>query len=361
MKKTFLTLLLAFLLLFTLAVSVMAYDALPKASEKEFSVASFHGTKAFLTDLNKPQELEDAAYWLVDNKAGFNLKYVSYLGQISGSSNYKFPTHANTAAALAPLCAADEEWIKEFKGLLSPLGIFKDEGIPAGVTYGVADYYGNGLSRNNNQAAIFPVVDIMPDGVTYDYYDDSNYYTIVENNGIKYIIYQLEMWPQEPVLNWFNDTLSKHPDKYCIVFTYSMIDADGSLYTMWDWEETGGKVVIAGATSMVRAYNLANSNRPRDGEILWKYAFSKHDNILAVITSYLTTDEIVMTKKANANGVETAIIGANITGGLDKSFGAMPLITKFSEDNKTITCYYTIPIRFLLKEHSSQTASPFQR
>ena len=44
MKRILTTLLIAVILIFTLAVSVVAYDELPKVEEKEFTVASVHGT-----------------------------------------------------------------------------------------------------------------------------------------------------------------------------------------------------------------------------------------------------------------------------------------------------------------------------
>jgi len=343
MKRLLTALLLALVILSALGISVLAIDPIPTVGEKEFSVASFHGTKNFLTDVSNPEAIEDSCYWLIDNNENFKIKYVSFLGQIAGGANYTYYNYSKKSDELRTANATDEDWLKEFDALNGSIDILKESGIPSGVSYSLYDTYANGFLRDTNQSAVFPVIEIMPDDVDYDFYNDANYYTIVENNKQKYIVFQLELWPQQAVLDWFNTTIGQHQDKYAIVFTSSMIDEKGDMYTMFDWEETGGKIKLGGS-SKITSHNICdNKSRPRDGDQLWNYAFSKHDNILAIITSYVTTEDVVLSKQVNPNGIEVATIAANMIGNLSTRYGAMALITSFSEDHKTVTCNYTVP------------------
>ena len=69
------------------------------------------------------------------------------------------------------------------------------------------------------------------------------------------------------------------------------------------------------------------------------YAFNNHDNLLAVISSFAPTKDIVATKFENKNGIEIAAITAS-TGYTETSAGPLVLVTKFSKDNKTLTVSY---------------------
>jgi len=356
MKRFVKTLLMSFLILASLSIAALALDSIPKVSENELAVISFNGPKPFLKDEVNPQPLEDAAYWIIDNKESLNVKYVSYLGEISGGANYTYYNYSKKIDELNTANASDKAWQDEFQALMPAIKALKEDGIPVGLSYGIYDTYANAFIRGNNQAAMYPVSDIMPDDATYDLYDNSNYYTIVENNGQKYIIFQLELWPQNKVLDWVDTVMKQNQDKYAIVFTHSMIDATGTMYKMWDWVETGGKIAISGATSYMRSCNIANYNQPVDGDMFWKYCISKYDNILAVITSYVSTDDIVMTKATNPNGFDTALIAANMSG-LANTYGPMALLTSFSEDHKTITCDYLVPFEGTLKSKSITLSS----
>ena len=352
MKKLLTALLLTLIILSSLGISVLAINPIPTIGDKEFSVASFHGTKNFLMDRANPEAIEDACFWLIDNNENFKIKYVSFLGQIAGGANFTYYNYSKKTDELKTANAADEEWKSEFEALTGSINILKEEGIPSGVSYSLGDTFANGHMRDTNQSAVFPVLDIMPDGVEYDFYNDANYYTIIENNGKKYIVFQLELWPQQAVLDWFNTTIAQHQDKYAIVFTTSMIDSTGKMYTMFDWVETGGKIKTGGSSKITAYAICSNTTRPRDGDQLWNYAFSKHDNILAIITSYVTTEDVVLSKQTNPNGIEVATIAANMIGNLATRYGAMSLITTFSEDHKTVTCNYTIPFEGTLVSKS---------
>ncbi len=350
MKKIIRLVTFSILTTLLLGVIVTASSLDGFVSENGFTVASFNGTKTFIDNAKNPDAIEDAAWWLINEKEKLNLKYVSFLGQISGGSYYN---HGNTIAKgmsvdeLLNLCREDKDWQKEFSALANALAPLTDENIPVGVSLDNFDYAGGGYNRQSMQADYLGVEKIMSKNTVYEYYDDSNYYTIVENNGVKYIIFQLELWPQTAVLNWFNSTIAEHLDKRAIIFTTSFIDDQGAMYTMWDWENDTYPPLF-GSTKL-RVYSLTWTGKPRDGEAAWNYAFSKQDNILAIISSkMLATDKVITATIKNPNGVEVAAIATNGDNGIYAANGACPFLVNISEDNKTLKCAWAKPFEGII-------------
>lgn len=340
-------------LLFTLIV-VMAFSFTASAAikdfdddfvdEKEFTIASFQGLSGLLTSKEKIKEFEDNLFWMTSKKDDFNTKYVSFMGNIATSAKDTYASvvqkGGKSIADLVELNKADVEWNAQYIGLRDAAKTLSIEGIPYGVSYSIGDNYGGmGLLRDTHQAEYFPVNEIL-EGFEFDYADDQNYYTVVEHNGTKYMIFQLEAYPRAAVLDWVNLTLEENRDKYAIMFTYSYIDASGAMYTMWDWAIKGD--VRTDKTTYLRYCNISSMGNPRDGDQIWNYCVSKNDNVLAVVCNYLTSNDITLTKFKNGNGIEVAAIGANTTT-LSKTMGALPMYIKFSEDNKTITCSFVSP------------------
>jgi len=340
MKKILLAFLITLLLVSTASVCVTAAQD-DWAEDNEFLLASFH---AIYKHVEKPA-LEEAILTVAEKAEAYNIKYVSFLGKLTTPSDDTYKTIVTQGGkSVDELVLAhqnDKAWNKRWASIKSLTEFFTDMGTPYGLSYDVSEIYANGTARtrDSSQSVYFAPAEIMPEGVTYSALDDSNYYTIVENNGIKYIIFQLEIFPRESVLNWFNETLKKHTDKYAIVYTPSFMEPTGDLFTMWNWETEG--LVVKG-TSRVKGVTIAHVDKPRDGEELWKYAFSKHDNILAIITSTdRPSDKIVTKVLENENGYETVAVLANPSS-IDTSSGPYVLMTKVSEDNKKLSfCYFS--------------------
>ncbi len=313
--------------------------------ENEFTIASFHNISGLLNEKEKVTDFEDNIYWLASKSKDFNTKYVSFMGDLASAPADSYQSvvqkGGKTIADLVELNKNDKLWNDQYKALRESADLLHDDGISYGVSYSHNDNYGGmGLLRDSHQSDYFPVSEIMMDGVDYDYADDMNYYTVVENNGTKYMVFQLEAFPRAAVLDWVNLALDSNKDKYAVIFTYSYIDASGTMYTMWDWDEKG--YTRPDKNTYLKYCNISSMGKPRDGDQLWNYCFKKHDNILAVISNYGTTNDIIMTKYKNDNGVESAAILANPKS-LYANMGTLFLLTKFSEDNKTLTCSYVSP------------------
>jgi len=330
--KKLLTLLLITVSLMALTLTVSAADGF--VGEKEFTVASYNGTQTFFRPGASASKFEDSAYWLIDQKNEFNLKYVSILGNIATWPGYRYASVGGDDAKLVDLSLNDETWNLQYSNFANAIQGFKDMEIPMGIAGGLNDYIPDGRRRDNLIAKYAPAESYMYEGYTCEYIDEINSYFVVENNGVKYMIFTLELWPRTGTLTWFNEIASANPDKYIIVFTQSFVDGSGAMYTMWDWAN-GFK---AEGTTTLKGYNLTNIDKARDGEGIWNYSFSAYDNVIAVISSNVKDNGNIVTGKAvRENGVETALIGANADNGRHSTNPSV-LLTKFSADNKTVTC-----------------------
>ena len=332
--KRFFTLLILALTVLTLSLTAFASDD-SFVKENEFTIVSFNGVNTFVKPSGDITKLEDSTFWMLDMKNTYNYKHVAFVGNIANSAPYRFASEGQNDSVLVSKSLADEGWNAQYKNFADAVGEYISEGIPMGISIALNDYIPDGRRRDNLISKYIHAETYVPEE-RGEYLDELNSYSIVENNGQKYMIFSLELWPRTTTLNWFIESVEQNPDKYVIVYTQSFIDASGKMYTMWDWA-TGFK---SQGTTVLKAYNLTNIDKARDGEGVWNYAFSKFDNILAVISSYVKVGGILTNKVANERGVETALIAANADVERNAK-GVTALITKFSADNSEITCAWT--------------------
>ncbi len=330
--KNLLSLVLLVLALLLLSVSVVAEDFV---EDKEFTVASYQGVNAFVGAGKNIEQLEDSTYWVLDSRETLNIKYVAFVGRIADVPPYTFYSSEvnKDANVLEALCLAHQPWHDQYAAFAQAVKPLTSDEMPVGVSFSFHDYLPNGQRRTNLVDTYYPTSAYMlEDTYECDYYDDHNSYTVVENNGTKFMVFSLELWPRKAVLDWFISTVQANLDKYVIVYTNSFSDTAGEMYTMWDW---AGGFKYEGTTNL-KNYNLANSGTPRDGKGIWDYAMAQFDNILAVISAYADSSDIVTGKAVNERGVETALVSANSDKGANAG-GPTLLITKFSEDLKEVT------------------------
>ena len=225
MKRFFLFI----LLIAVLSVSVFA--ASDFVGEKEFTLASYNGVLTFTKGGGNINALEESTYWIFDNKDTHNLKYVSFIGQIGYWPNYNITSAGGTVDKLAEKCLADETWNSTFKRFSDAVKSFQDIEMPMGISISLNDYLPDGMSRTNLISKYIPAEKYMLEAYQSDYLDELNSYTIVENNGTSYLVFNLELWPRAAALEWFIEIANAHPDKYIIVFTPSIIDEKGDMYS----------------------------------------------------------------------------------------------------------------------------------
>ncbi len=316
--------------------------------ENEVVLASFNTTKQFIADSENPEPLEEACYWMSDFYDKYNFKYVSFIGNLSSMANYVYKeivtNQGKTKEELFEINENDTEWRKDFELLKEIASILTEAKIPYGVSLNDYDYFSKGFSRLNHLQTVFGTADFTGEAdVTTEIYDNNNYATIFMEGKTQYIVYQLEIFPRQKTLNWFNSTQAKHSDKRAIIYTTSFVDANGEMYTQHDWSEKNWSSIYQQYNSTLRT-GMIWDDHPHDGINLWKEAFSKHDNILCVISANAKVGkDIVVTKFKNNNGYEITSILANLQGGYGDIGNPYPLMLKISADNLTLDVRYAVP------------------
>ncbi len=347
MKKLLATILsiLAITILLS-AVSVAGYVPFEDdyVADDEIVLASFNGIKPFLGDLVNTDPLEDACYWLVDYANKYNIKYVGFIGNISSGSKHLYSNSGKNVDNVIAKNDADKEMIKEYTTLKNFASLLTEVNVPYGISLHLSDYYGQGLVRNNFVANHFGTEDYTggsPD-IVIDSYDNNNFAVIVKQGNTKYVVYNLEAYPQIAVLDWFKTTNATHTDKRAFVFTTSFVDKNGAMFTQFDpTVYTYTNAPVKGNSTLTT--NMALKGKPFDGEQIWNYAISQFDNIVMIMSANAEPGkDIVVTKFKNARGYETASVLANLVNGYSIS-GAFPVLAKFSEAESALDLRYAVP------------------
>ena len=338
MKKLLSVFILALVVALAFSLTICAKDNF--VADDEFAIISFNGVYTLTKNEKSLSELEDACWWIINEKDSYNVKYVSFIGRI-GNPNTLKNSSGLPKADYIKLCLQEEDWRNQYQKFASTISPLADEGIPNGVSMSRQDYASNGASRQSVLPDYLSVDKLMPSGTKYEYYDEANYFITVENNGVKYMIFQLEFWPTELALKWFNEVMDENPDKYAIIYTTSFVDDSGKMYTMWNWDD-GFK---AEGTSQMKTYAISWDNHARDGQGLWDYSFGKYDNILAIVSSNINDGKIITSTITTDRGIEVASVAANADVAANATYGPTALITKFSADNTEITSAWVVPFK----------------
>ena len=354
MKKLLLSVCFSLVILVALSASALAAVVeIEKdyVGEGEFTLLSFQSTQNLLTSKNA-DNFEDSIFWIANNKDNFNIKHVSFVGPLTTGNSYTYKevvtNQGKTQNDLNELCRNDKPFNEQYERLADIGKILVDDGIPFGAAYGAFDIFastqGTIIWRDTNKSTYLSLMDTLPEDAKYEYLDDDNYYIIVENNGVSYMIFHLELHPRQPVLDWFNTVMDENKDKYAVVYMPSFADENANMYTMWDWELSGTDRTksMEASNTILKYVAIQSKDNPRDGDGVYKYSFSKYDNILAVISARATTNSIAMKKVTRPSGTEMAVIVAN-SSALTDSMGPLALSLKFSKDNKTLSARYLVP------------------
>ncbi len=350
MKKLSLVLVLLVLVLSSFAVSAESVKfENDYVKEGEFVLASFHTVKDFTVEGKNIAPLEDACYWVGLNAEDFNIKYTSFVGGFSNGTRYTYwgwaVPNKKTDPELKDANLNDTAWIKEFTNIKDMGAILTDCGVPYGVTFSLKEYYADGMWRDNLMESQFEATDFTEgcEVVEFTDFDINNTLTVIEENGEKYMIFQLEAYPGKDVIAWFNGTMQANPDKRAIVYTHSLLTKDGSMYTQHSWTLSQSEwLKIYGQYNTTVKSNILNIDQPHEGDQLWNDAFSLHDNLLCVVTSNATTGKDIVTNVyKNQNGYDVLTVVASLSdGGWGTESKAFPVLMKISADNKTIDLRY---------------------
>jgi len=153
---------------------------------------------------------------------------------------------------------------------------------------------------------------------------------------IKYMLVNLDMGPNNDVLEWANKIVAENPDHNVIVTTHVYLYHDG---TTLDENDNAPATKCGG-------YN--------DGDDIWNKFVKKHKNIVLVLSGHDPYDKIVtkQSKGENGNLVTQMLIDPQHT---DKTYGGAGLVAMlyFSEDGSHIDVEYisTVNNAYFLEEN----------
>ena len=347
MKKMFLLMAVLTLLTLTVMAQSVGFED-DYYSEGGLVVASYNGTKPFFGNSVNVSAMEDSCYYLAEHGKSLGLKYVSFIGNMSSGANFMYKDiipQGGTHDDLYNANINDTEWQKDFESLKSAAYVLPEMGYPYGISLGINDYCGNGYDRRNHLQTTFEMGDFLGNtDYSCEEYDINNFAVIITSGKTRYIIFQLEAFPRATVLEWANGVREKHLDKRAIVFTTSILDEKGELYTQHDWltyptDSQWKPIYLQYNTKMTT--NLLHNDKPHDGVNLWNHYLSKWDNLICVVSANASVGkDIVTAKLKNANGYEVLAVVSSLEGVYGGNGNAYPLMINISADNRTIDLRY---------------------
>ena len=159
--------------------------------------------------------------------------------------------------------------------------------------------------------------------------------------NVKYLLLNLDLGPNDAVLNWANQVVSENPDHNVIIATHVYLYHDG---TTLDANDNAPATKCGG-------YN--------NGDDIWNKLVKKHENIVLVLSGHDPYDQIITTKTKGDKGntVTQMLIDPQTT---DKNNGGLGLVAMlyFSEDGKNVQVEYisTAYDKYFLDENQFKTS-----
>ncbi|MBN1158646.1 MAG: T9SS type A sorting domain-containing protein [Bacteroidales bacterium] len=179
-------------------------------SAQDFTVVGLPDTQNFIDD---SAVFYSQVRWIVNNKAGSNIVFVSHYGDV---------TNENT----------DAEWLRAD----AAYSMFEDADIPFSVAAGNHDMTDNDYTRYNNYFGISRFEDQAYYGGHYG--SDNNYnYEFFQASGMDFIILHLRYEPETDAIKWADSILVSNADKRAILTCHNLVyyDAptDTGLFDTW--------------------------------------------------------------------------------------------------------------------------------
>lgn len=302
----------------------------------EYSFAVIGDTQTICQ--NDPDAMEAIYDWLLKNKESQKIEYVIGLGDITDDST-------------------DEEWDAATK-YISKL----DGKIPYVLTRGNHDDWDdfnrnlhNGFYENTvdgmmnsgtvsltdpNQPGLIPQQ--QPDGsIIYvtregdipeggDVEGDlTNTYRYFSVQGTDYLIMTLDFAPDEATLKWADSVIEANPDHKVIIVTHAYMYRDGDQIS---------------AEDCYPPTYYTGYDDPQNGDDMWQKCFSKHENVVLVLSGHDPWQHIVYRQDVGEKGntVTQMLIDPQY---MDSFIGSTAMVAMFyfSNDGKTLTVrYYSV-------------------
>lgn len=269
----------------------------PEVTDYEYSFAVIGDTQTMCE--NDPEAMESIYDWILENKEEQKIEYVIGLGDITDDST-------------------DREW-EDAKRYISKL----DGNIPYALARGNHDALDDFNNSFNNGVYDNTVNGVMTEG------DLTNSYRYFNIQGTDYLIMTIDFAPSTAVLEWANSVIEQHPHHKVIIVTHAYMYRDGTTLDAGDCYPP----------TYYKAYTDA-----QNGDDMWKKSFSKHENVLMVLSGHDPWQHIVYRQDEGVYGntVTQMLIDAQY---VDRYIGSTAMVAMFffSDDGNTLTVrYYSV-------------------
>ena len=264
--------------------------------------------------------LTQQTQWLIDNKDTYNIKFVSYVGDLGECQYVDDTTSAHTIA--------EWEYMQQRIHML-------DGVLPYTVILGNHDY--DDWCRTSRETTMFDRYfryDAMKDlpgfGGAFKVGDMDNTYSLIKvSDSVEYLIFAIEYGPRYTVLNWVDRIISEHPNARVIITSHCIVDPDGTFNARGD---------VADASINPRKHSVGSYA----GQDIWDKIASKHSNMFMMYSGHLPCDNLVTRVDTGVNGNKVYSTLVDFQGAMLTSKMNTFLLVRVDEDEKLISfCAYS--------------------
>jgi len=285
-----------------------------------------------------PAAMESIYDWILDNKDSQKIKYVLGMGDITDDSTdpewavaNKCLEKLNGKVPYALIRGNHDDW-DDFNRHLHN-GFYENtvDGMMKSGPVELTDPDQPGVMQIVNPDGSIGLItreEDTPEGGTVQG-DLTNSYRYFSAYGVNYLILTLDFAPNEEMLNWANKVIAAHPDHRVIVMTHAYLYRDG---TTIDADDCYPPTYYDG-------YENA-----QNGDEMWEKCFSKHENIVLVLSGHDPWQHITyrQDKGDQGNVVTQMLIDPQY---VDHFIGSTAMVAMFyfSADGETLTVrYYSV-------------------
>lgn len=256
--------------------------------------------------------------WIADNVDKKNIKYVIGLGDM---------TDNNT----------EREWdtVKEQTDKLNSL-------VPYSLIRGNHDLFpkstGNYFDAYYGDRSGYYYDHVTKNGGFYSEDSVANTYLKFRVGEVDYLILNLDFGANDSVLKWADKVISDHPYHAVIGVTHGYMSSDGSTIDENDY---------AAPSSYSKSFN--------DGDDMWNELFSKHKNVVMVMSGHIQSDDIVIRDAIGENGntVKQILIDSQTSDRNMKGLGLVAMMY-FTRDGKNVRIeYYSTVLKKYFRDSNS--------
>lgn len=284
-----------------------------------------------------PEAMESIYDWILANEKTQKIEYVIGLGDITDDSTdgewknaNKFISKLNGKIPYVLTRGNHDDWDDFNRNLHNGFYETTVDGMMNSGNINLSDPNQPGVVKTTSDGKVSYVTGEgdTPEGGTVKG-DLTNSYRYFSIQGTDYLIMTLDFAPSSKVLEWADKVISSHPNHRVIIITHAYMYRDGTTLDAGDCYPP----------SYYKGYTDA-----QNGDDMWKKCFSKHKNVMMVLSGHDPWQHIAyrQDKGVNGNVVTQMLIDPQY---MDRYIGstAMVAMLYFSNDGNTVTVrYYSV-------------------